>query len=581
MQSNLSADTDSKRPEADAPATRAALEKILSSADFARSERLSTLLNYLVRETLEGRGERIKATSIAIDLYGRDESFDQQGDAIVRVEVGRLRRRLEKYYQGPGRHEPVVITIPKGRYQPTFLPGAQTAPDRPPVGTRTKPQTLLNRRGTLVMAILILALAAVLSAWMLITQPNHRRADVAPTAPAKNPFVLVMPVTTISSTVSDKQLAVGLVEALITKLANLSGLSVMAHASMLELNRGEEPPSIQTLRANLGATHVLRGRLAREDQTLVLSVQLIDTGNGETLWADRFSRPEGGILSLEEELAQRIVEKLSVAIHPEERKKLAQSRASSPEALVLYRQALVMMMPPNDMARILLARKLFQRVKKLDPAFAGGYAGESLSHSITVLFLKTEAPERELAIALPLAEKAISIDPEFGAGHAMLSLALIFSGNLDAAAVSARQGVKVQPGSAFTQFMLGLTMVLAGSPEEATVALNEAIRLDPAESRMPYRNVLGIALYAAGRNQASLDVLEDSIRRGGPEGPHMDIFRVAAHAQLGQDNAARNLLDDMAREYPRYDVKKWLAKWLVPNGRLEDTLEALGELGLK
>ena len=63
----------------------------------------------------------------------------------------------------------------------------------------------------------------------------------------------------------------------------------------------------------------------------------------------------------------------------------------------------------------------------------------------------------------------------------MLSLALIFSGNLDAAAVSARQGVKVRPGSAFTQFMLGLTMVLAGSPEEATVALNEAIRLDPAE----------------------------------------------------------------------------------------------------
>ena len=98
---------------------------------------------------------------------------------------------------------------------------------------------------------------------------------------------------------------------------------------------------------------------------------------------------------------------------------------------------------------------------------------------------------------------------------------------------------------------------------------------------MPYRNVLGIALYAAGRNQAALDVLEDSIRRGGPEGPHMDIFRAAAHAQLGQDNAARNLLDDMAREYPRYDVKKWLAKWLVPNGRLEDTLEALGELGLK
>ncbi len=98
---------------------------------------------------------------------------------------------------------------------------------------------------------------------------------------------------------------------------------------------------------------------------------------------------------------------------------------------------------------------------------------------------------------------------------------------------------------------------------------------------MPYRNVLGIALYAAGDYQASLDVLEDNIRRGGPEGPHMDVFRAAAHAQLGQDDAARNLLDDMAREYRHDDVKKWLANWLAPNGRLKGTLETLGKLGLK
>ena len=78
-----------------------------------------------------------------------------------------------------------------------------------------------------------------------------------------------------------------------------------------------------------------------------------------------------------------------------------------------------------------------------------------------------------------------------------------------------------------------------------------------------------------------MNVLEDNIRRGGPEGPHMDIFRAAAHAQLGQDDAARELLDDIAREYPRYDVKRWLANWLAPNGRFQDTLTVLGKLGLK
>jgi len=148
MQSYLPTDTDSRWPLTDPRTTRAAVARILSDADFERSERLSALLDYLVSETLEGRGQRIKATSIAIDLYGRDESFDQQSDAIVRVEVGRLRRLLEKYYQGPGKHEPVVITIPKGRYLPTFLPGAQTAPEKPPGGTRTKAANPAARPGS-------------------------------------------------------------------------------------------------------------------------------------------------------------------------------------------------------------------------------------------------------------------------------------------------------------------------------------------------------------------------------------------------------------------------------------------------
>ena len=79
--------------------------RILSSKDFDASERNRRFLQYIVEETISGRADRIKAYSIATSVFGRNESFDPQHDAIVRIEAGRMRRSLEHYYltSGAGR----------------------------------------------------------------------------------------------------------------------------------------------------------------------------------------------------------------------------------------------------------------------------------------------------------------------------------------------------------------------------------------------------------------------------------------------------------------------------------------------
>ncbi|MGO8506748.1 adenylate cyclase, partial [Rhizobium leguminosarum] len=69
--------------------------------------------------TLGGRGNRINASSIAIGVFGRDPGFTQD-DPVVRIEAGRLRRSLERYYLVAGQHDQVRIDIPKGGYVPTF-----------------------------------------------------------------------------------------------------------------------------------------------------------------------------------------------------------------------------------------------------------------------------------------------------------------------------------------------------------------------------------------------------------------------------------------------------------------------------
>src|SRR6476620_365489 len=101
-------------------AVRDQLQRILASPDFAVTERLKRFLSYVVDEALEGRGDRIKAYTVATDVFGRDTSFDAHSDPIVRVEAGHLRQALERYYLTDGATDPVVITIPKGSYQPHF-----------------------------------------------------------------------------------------------------------------------------------------------------------------------------------------------------------------------------------------------------------------------------------------------------------------------------------------------------------------------------------------------------------------------------------------------------------------------------
>lgn len=99
---------------------RAALEQVIASAGFSKSSQLASFLRFVVDETLAGRGDRLKAYTIATAAFGRDDNFDPQLDPIVRVEAGRLRRALQQYYAAEGRHDPVVIELPVGHYAPVF-----------------------------------------------------------------------------------------------------------------------------------------------------------------------------------------------------------------------------------------------------------------------------------------------------------------------------------------------------------------------------------------------------------------------------------------------------------------------------
>lgn len=129
--------------------SRCRASTLLESPGFARNERLSRFLRFLVERSLDGRDHELKESVIGTEVFGRKAGYSPKRDPIVRTEARRLRERLSQYYDGPGKSNALKIELPKGGYVPVFRTTA----------TRPAAPALRKRYGLVASLGLLLALA--------------------------------------------------------------------------------------------------------------------------------------------------------------------------------------------------------------------------------------------------------------------------------------------------------------------------------------------------------------------------------------------------------------------------------------
>lgn len=149
-----------------------ALQRLLQSHTLANSEAIRRVLKYIVEASVSGHAGEIKEYTIAVEALGRPEDFDPKADNSVRVQMQRLRKKLDEYYKKEGAGDSIRISIPTGHYTPQFnspapekptdknneTGGLRTEPALPPE-TRTRPSAFLGWKGfTLLLAVSIVAL---------------------------------------------------------------------------------------------------------------------------------------------------------------------------------------------------------------------------------------------------------------------------------------------------------------------------------------------------------------------------------------------------------------------------------------
>lgn len=203
-------------PMAQSEDVRRQLERILNSSDFEATARERKFLSYVVGEELNGRGNRIKAYSIAVEVFGRDASFDPQNDPIVRIEAGHLRRSLERYYLTSGHADQIRIEIPKGGYVPTFAEGgsSKSIPGIPSSPTELPPPSSRQWQKFLLPGAILLAFATssiALTQQFLGTTSDQQRPET--------PRLLVQKFEDLSETPGSAMVAKGLTQEVIGQLS--------------------------------------------------------------------------------------------------------------------------------------------------------------------------------------------------------------------------------------------------------------------------------------------------------------------------------------------------------------------------
>ena len=501
--------------EAGRKAVREQLDRILKSGTFQRSQRRQRFLEYVVDETLAGRGDRIKGYNLALEVFKRPATFDANVDPMVRIEAGRLRDRLREYYEAEGQGDPVRIELPKGSYTPKIEfrraerpaseaePAGGTRPDLPRAsvqaliesanerqaeesapldgddGMRDEPNSgswrpaFLNSgwmRSAVLAASMLLIIAAGFS-WM-----NRRNAG--PALPDK-PSIAVLPFDNIGRDARWDRFAEGMTEDIITDLAQTKDLIVIARNST-EVYK-DKPADIRQVGRDLNVKYVLEGSIQAIGERIRVTAQLIEAASGSHVWSERYDRPADDLFAVQNDVTQRIAATLvgyEGAVAEAERSLL---RRKPPANLTAFDTYLLGMEAKHKVTKegLFEAEGLFRKSIELDPQLARAYCGLATVQLYLIDLGLAPSVDEALSKMMEASVKAVQLDPNDGLTHLALGGAYAYHGKTEQALAEFDRAESLAPSNADLLLIIGWSLPQFGQSARAVSLAERALTLNP------------------------------------------------------------------------------------------------------
>ena len=410
---------------------RVHLAQVFASPDFDASRRSREFLRFIIEEALAGRSDGLSQAAIATAVFGRRDDFDPLVDPIVRIQAGRLRRSLERYYLLSGREDSLCIDLPKGSYVPSF---------RTRIPDEERPVALGGEA----------AGAEDHDGW---------------------PWIEVREFEATSPDPEIQALAVQLGEELSLELGRYGAARVRRRRE-----RAGPGPSREGARFDVG------GRVGTNGGGLRITAHLVDRGSGQEIWGDEYhTAPHPGRWSGPPEDVARVIaarvgaeEGVIVQQLATERRR---RRPAPPTAYDAFLRSydFFLTRDPESLAPALGA---LRKVVQSEPECSLAWARLARLCLSNLVFEVTSIPT-PIDEAIECAERGVRVDPSSRAARCMLATALLFKGELAAARAETEQALASSPDSLVYLDMIGYLLTMLGDWDRGREVSRAAVARNP------------------------------------------------------------------------------------------------------
>jgi TolB-like protein/Tfp pilus assembly protein PilF len=371
------------------------------------------------------------------------------------------------------------------------------------------------------------------------------------------PAIAVLPFTNMSGDPEQEILADGISEDIITALARLRWLFVIARNSSF-VYKGKATDVRQVSRA-LGVRYVLEGSVRTANQRIRITAQLIDAETGRHIWAKKYDRDLQDIFAVQDEITEQVVAAVEPHLYAEEGFRAFGKQPDSIDAwgLVVRAMGLINKLErrQNEEAQALLRHAI-----EMEPGYARAHAllGWALWWAVQLEPRYSPASMHEgygQAAAHP--RHALSLDPSDPWARMVSGLCFSTAGQHDRAVGELRIALDFNPSFALGHTALGWALLRAGHFDEAIAATGRALRLSPLDSFSGfYTAIHGLALLAAQRFEEALPFVRSSVAAfPGYSGHYNELISCCGH--LGLIDEAQEFITASNRVGPPLHLREF------------------------
>lgn len=390
------------------------------------------------------------------------------------------------------------------------------------------------------------------------------------------PSLAVLPFCDMSPQKDQEYFGEGIAEDIISNLAKIRGLRVMARASSFSFRNSTD--DIKEIGHRLGVGSILEGSVRRIGDRIRITAQLIDVESGYHLWSERFDRVMKDMFEIQDEISLSIADRLEVKVGESMNGLQTRRHSDNTEAYCQYlRGRYFWNMRTGDSLK--KAIEFFEKALEIDNEYALAYSGLADVYRALPDYA-SYSPREAYTKARDMANRAIEIDGSLSEAHASLAVILNHMFDWEGAEREYRRAIEINPGYATAYHWFALYFMYRAEFSQAVEKMNKAYSLDPLS--LPINRDTGTVCYYAGEYDRAIDALHKTLE--------LDPNFSLVHELLGRVYLKKGMHQKALEEFKKEKgfsrswrpvLDAWIAITCMEMGMQQDAEKLLEELKLK